>query len=341
MKKVLFPIIVLILVVCLAPVMAAPVAATWTGNLLVNPGAEAGDLTGWTYSTGPSGETPEAIEFINETCGEVLPNSGDYFFTMGPDGEASPAWMEQEIDLSGLAGTPDTFEAGGWVQTEKWWVGWPDAPDPGDYDRGALFVEFFNGGGASLGVFTEDPVEHPCCETRDYAEFSLTGAVPVGAASAVYRLEGYRIQSMYINVFFDDLFFSVDVAPPSYDLTVNSTAGGSVTEPGEGTFTYDEGTVVDLLAVPDPGYTFVNWAGNVGTVAFPDAADTTITMNGDYSITANFSPISPPPVGGTIIPTDKLGLVMPWIMASALIVVAGVSLALWNRKRGTERASRR
>ena len=50
---------------------------------------------------------------------------------------------------------------------------------------------------------------------------------------------------------------------------------------------------------------------------------------------------APPPVGGTILPTDKAGLVMPWIMAAALIVVAGVSLSLWNRKWGAERASRR
>lgn len=48
-----------------------------------------------------------------------------------------------------------------------------------------------------------------------------------------------------------------------------------------------------------------------------------------------------PPVGGTIVPTDKLGLVAPWIMAAALIVAAGVSLAVWNRKRGGERASGR
>ncbi|MBA7603493.1 hypothetical protein ES703_10604 [subsurface metagenome] len=47
------------------------------------------------------------------------------------------------------------------------------------------------------------------------------------------------------------------------------------------------------------------------------------------------------PVGGTIVPTDKLGLAMPWILAAALIVAAGVSLAVWNRKRGAERVSRR
>ena len=73
-----------------------------------------------------------------------------------------------------------------------------------------------------------------------------------------------------------------------YDLTVSSTAGGSVTTPGEGVFTYDEGTVVDLVAAAEEGYRFVEWTGNVGTIADVYAATTTITMNGDYSITANF-----------------------------------------------------
>jgi hypothetical protein len=73
-----------------------------------------------------------------------------------------------------------------------------------------------------------------------------------------------------------------------YDLTIDSTVGGNVTTPGEGTFTYDAGTVVDLVATPDSGYPFVNWTGNVGTIANVTAASTNITMYGDYSITANF-----------------------------------------------------
>ncbi len=73
-----------------------------------------------------------------------------------------------------------------------------------------------------------------------------------------------------------------------YDLTTSSTEGGSVTTPGEGTFTYDAGTVVSLNATPDAGYRFVNWTGNVGTIGNVTAASTTIPMNGDYSITANF-----------------------------------------------------
>jgi hypothetical protein len=74
----------------------------------------------------------------------------------------------------------------------------------------------------------------------------------------------------------------------SYNLTADSTDGGEVTSPGEGTFPYDCGTVVDLLAEPEEGYSFVKWSGDVGTIADTDAAETTITMNGHYSITANF-----------------------------------------------------
>ena len=47
-------------------------------------------------------------------------------------------------------------------------------------------------------------------------------------------------------------------------------------------------------------------------------------------------------IGGIILPTDKLGLMMPWIMAAgALIVLGGVSLAIWSKKRGRERGSGR
>jgi hypothetical protein len=78
------------------------------------------------------------------------------------------------------------------------------------------------------------------------------------------------------------------VAVALYDLTITSTTGGSVTTPGEGTFTYDEGTVVDLMAEAEEGYQFANWTGDVGTIAAVNNATTNITISGDYSITANF-----------------------------------------------------
>jgi len=78
-----------------------------------------------------------------------------------------------------------------------------------------------------------------------------------------------------------------------YTLTICTTEGGEVTAPGEGTFTYEEGTNVTLLAFPHAGYHFVNWTGDVGTVADVNDAGTAITMDSDYSITANFEAIPP------------------------------------------------
>jgi len=83
-------------------------------------------------------------------------------------------------------------------------------------------------------------------------------------------------------------FATVAVPSVQYDLTIASTAGGSVTTPGEGIFTYDEGTVVDLMAEAEETYHFVNWTGDVGTIANVNDASTTIIMGGNYSITANF-----------------------------------------------------
>ena len=74
-----------------------------------------------------------------------------------------------------------------------------------------------------------------------------------------------------------------------YDLTIDSTDGGQVTTPGEGLFPdYDAGTVVDLVATPDEGYRFLSWTGLATKIDDRHAANTTITMAGDYSITANF-----------------------------------------------------
>ena len=89
----------------------------------------------------------------------------------------------------------------------------------------------------------------------------------------------------------DDYSITANFAKP-YSLTISSTEGGSVTTPGEGAFIHNVGTVVNLVATPDTGFRFVNWTGDVGTIANVNAASTTITMNGDYSVTASFEELA-------------------------------------------------
>jgi hypothetical protein len=76
--------------------------------------------------------------------------------------------------------------------------------------------------------------------------------------------------------------------PVQYDLTISITGGGEITTPGEGTSSYDAGTTVPLVVFPHTGYRFVNWTGDVDTIANVNAASTTITMQGNYEITASF-----------------------------------------------------
>jgi len=78
-----------------------------------------------------------------------------------------------------------------------------------------------------------------------------------------------------------------------FDLTVSSTAGGFVTAPGEGTFTYDADTVVDLIAVADECYEFTEWTGDTEGIADPNSPSTTISItiaeNEDKAVTACFA----------------------------------------------------
>ena len=74
----------------------------------------------------------------------------------------------------------------------------------------------------------------------------------------------------------------------SYYLTIASTYGGSVTTPGEETFSYAANTTVELVAEPDHHHHFVNWTGDEDTIGKVTAAATNITMYDSYSIIANF-----------------------------------------------------
>jgi hypothetical protein len=84
------------------------------------------------------------------------------------------------------------------------------------------------------------------------------------------------------------LGIAVEPLEGEYSLVSSSTAGGSVISPGEGRFFYDTDEVVDLVAAPEEHYRFVEWTGDVATVGNVTAAGTTITMNGNYEVTANF-----------------------------------------------------
>jgi len=63
-----------------------------------------------------------------------------------------------------------------------------------------------------------------------------------------------------------------------------SPAGGGTTNPAAGAHTYADDTVVTLTATAAAGYQFSNWSGTNNNAINP----TTVTMNADKTVTANF-----------------------------------------------------
>jgi len=68
-----------------------------------------------------------------------------------------------------------------------------------------------------------------------------------------------------------------------YTLTIAAGEGGT-TNPAPGTYSYDTGTVVALEGVALAGYRFSNWSGDASGEVNP----TSVTMDGDKTVTANF-----------------------------------------------------
>ena len=115
------------------------------------------------------------------------------------------------------------------------------------------------------------------------------------------------------NLLLHPFWWPIDYDPPTisyYELTIESADGGSVTIPGEGSFYYyDQESIVTLKATPEPHNRFVNWTGtavDAGKVADPQSAVTTVSVDDNYTLRANFTPGNNPPASPTLLlPADE------------------------------------
>jgi hypothetical protein len=78
---------------------------------------------------------------------------------------------------------------------------------------------------------------------------------------------------------------------PVHSLTISSTSGGSVPNPGQGQLQYPAGSIVPVEAQAEANYGFVSWTGtavDAHKVNDPGRASTAVTMDADYTLQANF-----------------------------------------------------
>jgi hypothetical protein len=81
------------------------------------------------------------------------------------------------------------------------------------------------------------------------------------------------------------------------DLALDVSGNGGI-NPDAGTHNYPAGTPVNIIAAPSAGWQFVQWSGDTSEVSNIYAANATVTINGDYHITAVFAEIGVSNAGG-------------------------------------------
>lgn len=101
--------------------------------------------------------------------------------------------------------------------------------------------------------------------------------------------------------------FRYDACALQYGLTISSGSGGSVSTPGEGAVWYDQEMAVPVTATAQSDHRFAHWTGSAvtaGKLENPGVASTTVTVDGHYTLRANFANDQP---GHPAVNTDEAG----------------------------------
>lgn len=88
--------------------------------------------------------------------------------------------------------------------------------------------------------------------------------------------------------FIDNLKVEYEAPQPAFTLTTSATHGAISLNPPGGLYT--TGTVVTVTAIPNSGYAFANWSGDLAGSTNP----ATLLMNGNKNVVANFNPVVTP-----------------------------------------------
>jgi uncharacterized repeat protein (TIGR02543 family) len=154
--------------------------------------------------------------------------------------------------------------------TEYWKI-WVDYNVDGDFEDSG--EEVFSGSGSSVvtGSFTA-PLGTAGVITRMRVSMSYSTYPPICGTFTYGEVEDYTAE--------------ISAGCTQYTLTTNTVGNGSITLNPTGGM-YCAGTIVTLTAVPDSGWQFDGWSGDLSGTQNP----TTITMNSNKNVTATFSQI--------------------------------------------------
>ncbi|MFF7636491.1 alkaline phosphatase family protein [Kitasatospora sp. NPDC008050] len=200
----------------LLTVTVAPAgAATSSGNLIVNGGAEAGYCTtDWTAATTMPGWTvlsgsPDVICYsAGSFAHPSSPAPGSAFFAPGNQGDGA---MEQTVDVSGAAGAIDggsvSYNLSGWLGGWTTYAGYAQ-----------VSLQFQNASGQQLGATADLPTVSAADRgnATSFLARSSTGTVPAGTRSILVEVQ--FLQSSGESGYLDNLSLTLNTPVPAATL---------------------------------------------------------------------------------------------------------------------------
>jgi len=128
-----------------------------------------------------------------------------------------------------------------------------------------------------------------------------------GTIRRTYLVNGETGEKVTLTVYTGLVKFVAPTPPiPTYELAITCTSGGT-TSPSPGAYTYEEGQIVSVQAIPNSGYMLDHWELDTVNISAPNPVD--VLMDTNHDLHAVFSGIPPPT--GTRIFVDPPELIDP------------------------------
>lgn len=176
-----------------------PCPCSDTDNLLTNPSAETGDVTGWTNVVGTWSAQDENLN----PATVPVPFDGTWFFFAGTSASAE---LRQDVDVSAYANRIDEAQYNGFAE------GYTSSDTATPQDTSRIVVEYRDAGGNVLDSWDTGNVS----SSKAWVQRTDTRAVPVGTRTVRYRLISTRNFGTNNDGYYDALVFKM-ICAASYN----------------------------------------------------------------------------------------------------------------------------
>lgn len=179
-----------------SPTLASPEALSIT-----NPGAETGDVTGWTSTVGGL----IARQDLGQS-GDIAPHAGGgTFYFAGGDNAETVAHQ----DVAVPAGYESIIDAGGAALDLTWWLG--GYSGTGDDDSGSMKITFLDDMDSQIG----DEIQFPQREKdNSWEELTVHRLVPAGTRKVRLTMRMVRVDGTQNNAYIDTISASIYQVDP-------------------------------------------------------------------------------------------------------------------------------